>query len=703
MPGARRLRRAGRPRRRLQQHRPQRHQRDRAPATPRPTTLNSDQFWWRVRAVDLAGQPTPWTESLFGFQRQWPDKPAGGLPDRHDGRSRNDVHDREAVLPVDAGAARHVTTSSRCRSDANFSRRLPRSLQDGRHHVHAAQQQRLRLHSAAARLLAGATDRRAVPSRDGLPGLFSTQQAFQWTDPGTLGGAWDNQALVTGLKIAVDGSGIAIGAGRPRRQGCSDTCATACRARRSSWDPVPGATLPRLLRAGRELHHDRDPDRPSHDQHDVRARATDDSKRALPESQAGSAYYWYVRPCWADATAARRPGVTATAAARTPSRSARRRRPITGLSHQRPQRHRHHVQLAGLLRHQPGHRRGAARWATKPPRPTGSRSTTTRRSPRSSTRATVDQTTYTASDQLYPEGTYFWRVQATRRRGQRPDLVRRPDASPRPARPSCPLAGRRGPGAGNDPVPVGRPGVRRVVHGRGLQEQRPDLQRGEPGVQRHCEDDRVRADRPDPGRPTRRTCGASAAPTRPATRARGRRPQSFFSSGAAPSLLTPKAGIWLKNRGARVFEWTEVPGAASYMLNITGTRRSSVTTVATAYAPVAERDRRYAWSVTAYDGAGNPLATSADAPVQGRRHGAVHQEVRRPLDELKAESTIKATFSEKVKRHLGKSIKMYKAQGRRSGSRSRSRSRPSRREGRLHRPEGPPEARRLPDPLLHEA
>ena len=45
-----------------------------------PVTLNSDQFWWRVRAVDASGQPTPWQESVFGFQRQWPQKPAAVFP-----------------------------------------------------------------------------------------------------------------------------------------------------------------------------------------------------------------------------------------------------------------------------------------------------------------------------------------------------------------------------------------------------------------------------------------------------------------------------------------------------------------------------------------------------------------------------------------------------------------------------------------------
>ena len=53
-----------------------------------PVTLNSDQFWWRVRAVDLAGQPTPWAASQFGFQRQWPDKPQAVYPTGAVGRPR---------------------------------------------------------------------------------------------------------------------------------------------------------------------------------------------------------------------------------------------------------------------------------------------------------------------------------------------------------------------------------------------------------------------------------------------------------------------------------------------------------------------------------------------------------------------------------------------------------------------------------------
>jgi hypothetical protein len=41
----------------------------------RPRTYNNDQYWWRVRGIDINGNASPWTTSLFQFQRSWPDAP----------------------------------------------------------------------------------------------------------------------------------------------------------------------------------------------------------------------------------------------------------------------------------------------------------------------------------------------------------------------------------------------------------------------------------------------------------------------------------------------------------------------------------------------------------------------------------------------------------------------------------------------------
>ena len=65
------------------------------------TTLNSDQFWWRVRAVDLAGQPTPWTESLLRLPAAMARQAAAGVPRS---ATEHPAHRSTAtsVLPVDA-------------------------------------------------------------------------------------------------------------------------------------------------------------------------------------------------------------------------------------------------------------------------------------------------------------------------------------------------------------------------------------------------------------------------------------------------------------------------------------------------------------------------------------------------------------------------------------------------------------------------
>ena len=136
-------------------------------------------------------------------------------------------------------------------------------------------------------------------------------------------------------------------------------------------------------------------------------------------------------------------------------------------------------------------RRGTARSATRRPRPTGSRWTTTRRSRSldrhrgSSTRRRTRPTT-----ELYPDGTYFWRVQASDAEDQGLTWSagrRRFTKSSPPVVPSSPVGGARCPGT--TPFRWNAAGVRRVVHGRGLQEQRPDLQRRQPGLLRDRADD----------------------------------------------------------------------------------------------------------------------------------------------------------------------------------------------------------------------
>ncbi len=43
-------------------------------------TYDNNQYYWRVRAIDTAGQPTPWSEARYNFNRTWPQRPVAVFP-----------------------------------------------------------------------------------------------------------------------------------------------------------------------------------------------------------------------------------------------------------------------------------------------------------------------------------------------------------------------------------------------------------------------------------------------------------------------------------------------------------------------------------------------------------------------------------------------------------------------------------------------
>ena len=78
------------------------------------------------------------------------------------------------------------------------------------------------------------------PVSTGLPGLYSTPQVVVTTAPATDAGAWDNSALVTGLRIGLDGQ-AATGGGGCTPADLDDICDNVPSTPTLSWDPVPGA------------------------------------------------------------------------------------------------------------------------------------------------------------------------------------------------------------------------------------------------------------------------------------------------------------------------------------------------------------------------------------------------------------------------------------------------------------------------------
>ena len=48
----------------------------------KPATLDNDQYWWRVRAIDVNGKASPWASSLNQFQRSWNERAGLVYPER---------------------------------------------------------------------------------------------------------------------------------------------------------------------------------------------------------------------------------------------------------------------------------------------------------------------------------------------------------------------------------------------------------------------------------------------------------------------------------------------------------------------------------------------------------------------------------------------------------------------------------------------
>ena len=174
-------------------------------------------------AVDRVAQRIP--AAVAGPARSRCTRPASTL--------RHDVHDRSPSIQWTP-----VQHASYYELDVVHQRELVAGrhagLQDRRHDVRATCQQRLRL-APGGNLCTGGCDRSTtLPGQRPPRHLTRFQQAFKWTTPAPPGGAMDHAAVVTDLKIAVNGRGIATAAtaARPGRRTAASTS-----VRRRADDP----------------------------------------------------------------------------------------------------------------------------------------------------------------------------------------------------------------------------------------------------------------------------------------------------------------------------------------------------------------------------------------------------------------------------------------------------------------------------------
>ena len=427
------------------------HQRDRHPALPahhpeqRPVLVARPRRrpGWPAHAVGRVAVRLP--AAVAG--------PAPGrLPDRAStapGTMYTTAKPYYQWTPVQHATSYELEVSA----NENFSPAPPQSARrPARPTRHA--ERRLRLAPGGGPCTGGCADGRAVPGQRPPRHLTRCKQAFQWTQPAPPGGAWEPAAVVTGLKIAVDGSGIATGtAGHGRRgNGCADAlCAGVPTTPVLSWDPVPGATSYDVYYAQDETSPPRRSRASRHDQHDVRAAVSDSTGAAREPGRLGVLLARAALPDGCTAVPTRCPATRC----RTRRRSARRRRLSPACPRPTP---------TPARSPSAGRTTSTPTWppldggqaATRRPRRTGSRWPPTRRSAH---RRHADG----RPDDLHgvrpavPRRHVLLARAGDGRPGQRADWSPRRRASPRPARPSCPARRWVGPWCRAPPRCAGTP------------------------------------------------------------------------------------------------------------------------------------------------------------------------------------------------------------------------------------------------------
>lgn len=250
-----------------------------------PTTLYNDQFWWRVRAVDLAGQPTAWSIARFSFQRNWLDTPTALWPTgtattpdvsvaasdgdrlffqwspvKHAARYELAVAlDRNFSSDVRSCTTASTTYAPRSGSDCTFAPGTiffwkVRPLDD--------------------------------PYPGGLPGIFSDTQKVKWGTPSPVGPPpATSDTPVMGLRTGMTGLGATSSASCDAK-----VCGTLSATPVLSWQKQSGAVSYYVYFANDANFTTTPLDRqPIATSNNVLTLRDGDIKRALPESEAGEA------------------------------------------------------------------------------------------------------------------------------------------------------------------------------------------------------------------------------------------------------------------------------------------------------------------------------------------------------------------------------------------------------------------------------
>ncbi|WP_182524659.1 Ig-like domain repeat protein [Nocardioides dongkuii] len=249
-----------------------------------PTTLANDEYYWRVRPVDASGNVAPWPASPWKFRRAWPDQPHlvhprgdidGSMPfffqwDAMEMASKYTV----SLFGPDGKEVCEVTTVHTTLAD------------DGCRPGAAGDYSWVVLGRDEGGSAAPTTD---VLSQKPVP--FHYEPA---PTPPTTPAQFSDSDMVTGHAASLTGT-AAFGSDRDV---CTAVIPATCVDLRQTpvltWDPVPGALSYRVsFWRDRELTTPLAELRPVVVQEPLWTPTT----TTLPDSQAGSAYFWVVQPC----------------------------------------------------------------------------------------------------------------------------------------------------------------------------------------------------------------------------------------------------------------------------------------------------------------------------------------------------------------------------------------------------------------------
>lgn len=652
-----------------------------------PTTLFNDEFWWRVRAVDASSVSTPWQASKFNFKRQWLDQPQAlhpvgtlGNPGLQDTNTtyfswtpaQHATH-YELEIAEDLG----FNGASRCRTTGSVSTAVttfaPRGIGSDAGNGKDCQ-------------IPATTDVNAkkvwwwrvrpmdlpYEEPDGLPGVWSAPQAFYRTPRVVQPGApADMQtAWATGLKVSMTGPGA-----KDSGRGCISTpsvgyptsgtythpsvCEGMAATPVLSWNAMPGATNYIVWFAQDENFTTTEvqpiPTNNTMLALDYRERTSPD-KILLPESESGRPYFWHVQACGLSGCSPRPDslsvGIGGSAAFGKTSPA------VTGLSATDATKddisfswHDYLNSNEAIWSHNERGTQTARQYNVQVATDPGFANVIDN--------VTVDQATYTAGSDLYPQGTIYWRVRAID--AQKNSL---PWSAPSFLTKSTP------------PITLTAPVSGVLVAGTTPFEWAAQSFASSYSLEVYRNGDTAFS----PGnRVLSVTTSATAyAPSTPLPASdtpylwRVRKTDNsknpgawsdtgaFYSVGTAPTLLSPAPGARVRATSG-LLEWSDVPGASSYLVRATaGSQTLTKETAATAWAPSKVPDGEWTWTVTARDAAEQPLGTSGlrRFVVDGTAPTVIKVKPRSP----RATSTLVVKFSETVK-GVSKSTMKLKLQG----------------------------------------